>query len=79
MVPAVLDLFGEVPVSTLDIRAWLAAVPRIDPDSARAEHYVIGWDVVGKIKAAKLAGAFERIVAPREPPAGSWWLRFHWT
>ncbi len=73
-----LDLFGEVVITVPDVRAWLAAVPRIDPDSPRAEHYVRGWDVVGKIARAKREGWFDQVTAPREPPPGHWWLRFHW-
>lgn len=71
------DLFGEVPVTTLDIEAWLRAVPRIDPSSRHAADYVKSWGVVEKIKAAKLAGTFEAITAPC-PRAGAWWERFSW-
>ena len=73
------DLFGEVVVTQAAVRAWLVAVPRIDPDSPRAGHYVRGYDVVGKIRAAKARGLFDAVTAPRDPPPGHWWLRFRWT
>jgi hypothetical protein len=79
MRPHQLDLFGDVIITHQDVRAWLVAVPRIDPDSPRAEHYVRGWDVVGKIRAAKLCDRFEAVTAQREPPPGHWWLRFRWS
>lgn len=77
MRPHVLDLFGEVPVTTHDVDAWLLAVPRIDPKSRQAAHYITGWSVVEKIKAAKLAGTFDAITAP-PPSRPGWWHRFKW-
>lgn len=76
--PFPVDLFGQVPVTVQDVESWLRAVPRIDPHSPRAAHYVRAYDVPAKIAAAKLAGTFESITAPREPPPGHWWARFHW-
>lgn len=65
------DLFGEVVVTWDDVRLWLAAVPRIDPDSPRAANYFTGWNVPAKIRAAKLAGTFEAITQrPRQTGAG---------
>lgn len=61
------DLFGEVVVTWEDVRLWLTAVPRIDPDSPRAIRYAIGWNVPAKIRAAKLAGWFDQL-APAKPP-----------
>lgn len=58
---SVTDLFGEVPVTEADVRLWLLAVPRIDPDSPRAAHYVRGWNVPDKIRAAKLSGWFDTL------------------
>jgi hypothetical protein len=74
------DLFGEVVVTHDDVRAWLLAVPRIDPESARAAHYVKGYGVVDKIRAAKLQGLFDACTAPRmiEPQSQSWWDRMCW-
>jgi len=78
MVPYPRDLFGEVPVTTHDIDAWLQAVPRIAPGSPRAEHYVKAWGVVDKIKAAKLAGTFDAMTQRQSEPSPHWWARFSW-
>lgn len=59
-----LDLFGEVPITHDDLRAWVAAVPRIDPDSWRFDWYLKNWNVVDKVRAAKLAGTFEAAISP---------------
>lgn len=74
------DLFGEVVVTQQDVRAWLLAVPRIDPDSPRAAHYLRGYAVASKIAAAKLSGSFDAITAPRqlEPQSAAWWDRMTW-
>ncbi len=48
MEPQPLDLFGEVPVTFEDIDAWLLAVPRIDPSSWRAHHYVRQYKRAGE-------------------------------
>lgn len=55
------DLFGEVPVSVDDVRVWLRAVAGISPSSPRAAAYVRNYNVVEKIRAAKLAGAFDAL------------------
>jgi hypothetical protein len=78
MVPQALDLFGEVPVYRHDIDAWLRAVPRLEPGTKRAAHYVEAWRVVDKIKAAKLAGTFYDLVERGEAPLPFWWSRFSW-
>lgn len=78
MLPPLRDLFGDVVVTRDDIELWLTVVARLDPDSPRAEYYVRAWDVVGKIKRAKLAGTFDAATTPREPAPAKWWLRFHW-
>lgn len=72
------NLFGDVVVTLADIDAWLVAVPRIDPRSKRAAHYITAYNVVGKIKAAKLSGTFDDTVS--RPPELSpwWWDRFSW-
>lgn len=72
------DLFGEVVITLDDVRAWLQAVARLDPDSPRAATYVRQWRVVDKIRYAKLDGRFEAYTARRDPPNGHWWLRFRW-
>ena len=74
----ILDLFGEVRVTTLDIDAWLRAVPRMEPGTPRAARYVESWAVVDKIKRAKLDGRFELLTAPPRPGNGLWWERFNW-
>lgn len=74
----ILDLFGEVRVTTDDIDAWLRAVPRLEPGTPRAAHYVEAWGVVEKIKRAKLEGRFDAIVTPAPRGAGFWWERFNW-
>lgn len=47
--PMPVDLFSEVPVTLDDIEAW-DATPR------RRTWYAKCWDVVGKVRRAKLAG-----------------------
>ena len=80
MQPHVLDLFGEVIITRSDVRLWLLTVPRIDPDSHRAPAYIKSYDVVGKIRRAKLAGTFEASTSQRLIPPGSaaWWDRMCW-
>lgn len=73
-----LDLFGEVPVTTHDIDAWLRAIPRIEPGTRRAAQYVEDWAVVDKIRAAKLRGDFHQLTAQPEGPSPFWWTRFSW-
>jgi hypothetical protein len=79
--PSTVDLFGDVPVTHDDINAWLRQVPRIEPGSRRAAHYVQGYDVIGKIKRAKLEGTFEARTAPYVPRQADawWWERFDWS
>lgn len=64
------DLFGVVPVSIDEVRAWLIAVPKIDPDGPRAADYVRTWHVVEKIQAAKIAGTFDAAVKEKGPHDG---------
>jgi hypothetical protein len=63
------DLFGEIPVTLADVLAWMLAVPGIPPSSPRFGHYVRGYDVIGKIRAAKAAGTFERAIGELDTPA----------
>lgn len=74
------DLFGEVPVTTPEIDAWLRAIPRIEPGSPRAAYYVKHWDVPAKIRAAKLRGEWHQVerLADQREPAPFWWHRFTW-
>lgn len=74
----VLDLFGEVRITTHDVDAWLRAVPRIDPASPRAALYVQQWAVVDKIRRTKMDGTFDAITRPRHAPGAHWVQRFGW-
>lgn len=78
MAEPVLDLFGEVRITTHDVDAWLRAVPRLTPGTRRAAQYVESWGVVDKIRRAKLEGWFDLRVAPPQPGSGPWWERFNW-
>lgn len=51
------DLFGEVPITVPELRAWLLEVPGIDPDSPRAQHYLRAYNVTEKIARIKLEAA----------------------
>lgn len=55
------DLFGEVPVTWGEVYQWCAAVAGITPESWRFRYYCEHWNVPDKIRAAKMAGTFERI------------------
>ena len=55
------DLFGEIPVTWPEVAAWTIAVAGIAPDSWRFPHYVRGWNVPEKVRAAKLAGTFDQV------------------
>lgn len=59
--PLALPGFDTVQVTQADIDRWLIAVPRMDPASPRAAAYIRGYDVAGKVAAAKASGQFERI------------------
>lgn len=61
-----LDLFGEVPVLESEIVDWVEAVaPRWLTPEHSFRGYVRGYDVAGKIRAAKLAGVYEQIIDQR--------------
>lgn len=60
------DLFGEVRITVPEVRAWVLAVAGIPADSPRFEHYVLHWNVLEKIRAAKVAGTFAAIAAEGE-------------
>lgn len=55
------DLFGDVAVSFREIQIWLFKVPRMPYSSTRREWYTRGWNVVEKIKKAKLAGELAQV------------------
>lgn len=54
------DLFGEVIITYEDIATWLRTVPRFNDDTRKSAiaEYVNGYDVVNKIKRAKLNNSF---------------------
>lgn len=61
-----LDLFGEVPVLESEIVDWVEAVaPRWLTPERSYRGYVHGYDVAGKIRAAKLAGVYDQIIQQR--------------
>lgn len=67
------DLFGEIPVTEDDMRAWVAAVsPRWLYPERSYRSYVRGWNVADKVRAAKLAGTFDAITSQ---PATAWHAR----
>ena len=57
------DLFGEVAITDNDLYLWVAAVsPRwLSPPRSYAL-YLKSWHVADKVRAAKIAGSFDRIV-----------------
>ena len=57
-----LDLFGEVPVSIRDVELWLDRIVNFRGSSFRVAYYVLNWNVVEKIRAAKLAGVWEGLI-----------------
>lgn len=63
-----LDLFGEVPVTEEDLYDWVAAVSPVHLSERGFDHYVRRYDIAGKIRTAKLRGAFESITARRHQP-----------
>lgn len=62
------DLFGEIPVTEDDLRAWVAAVaPRwLEPERSY-RNYVRSWNVADKVRAAKLRGEFDTITSRPAP------------
>jgi hypothetical protein len=78
MRPRLRDLFGEIPVYTYEVEAWLLAVPKMHPNSPRAPWYVLHWDVAGKIRAFKATR--QPLPEPQAPGRGpgAWPDRFSW-
>lgn len=62
------DLFGDIVVTLDDVLSWMLAVPGIPPTSPRFAYYARFYNVIEKIKAAKAAGTFDRIVEPTDEP-----------
>jgi len=58
-----LDLFGEVPITWEEVYLWCERVPKIARDSWRLNYYLQNWNVPAKIRAAKLAGCFDAVIA----------------
>ena len=56
------DLFGEVPVSIRDVELWLDRIVNFRGGALRVGYYVLNWNVVEKIRAAKLAGTWEGLI-----------------
>jgi hypothetical protein len=51
------DLFGEIPVTWPEVWAWVEKATGLKPDSWRARYYVTNWNVVDKIRQAKMRKA----------------------
>lgn len=63
-----IDLFGQVPVTTDDLEAWVSAVSPIHLTDRLYDNYVRRYNVADKVRAAKLRGEFESLTAtPRAP------------
>lgn len=69
-----LDLFGQVAVTWPDVAVWLENVAGLAADSPRALAYVRGWDVPGKVAAAKLAGDWPPKKSPGRQAGGNPWM-----
>jgi hypothetical protein len=58
------DLFGEIPVSIRDVELWLDRVVNFRGSNARVAYYVLNWDVVAKIRSAKVRGTWDERIEP---------------
>lgn len=65
MLPPLLDLFGEIPVTRDDVDTWLDVVPAYPRTSWRRENYAASWNVPEKVRAAKAAGTWPEIEKAR--------------
>jgi hypothetical protein len=66
------DLFGEIPVTLEEVEHWLRTVPMLDPTTARAHTYAVAYDVIEKIRAAKVRGHWPRHFSKADtPPPGT--------
>ncbi len=57
-----LDLFGEVPVTQVDVEVWVAVIAPRYYQTRSMRNYIVDYDVPGKIRRAKLDGGFETIL-----------------
>ncbi|MBC3878777.1 hypothetical protein H8K38_13265 [Undibacterium sp. FT79W] len=63
------DLFGEVIILESDIFDWVSAVaPRWLTPERSFRNYVRGYNVVEKIRVAKLTGRYDDIISQRYEP-----------
>ena len=56
------DLFGEVPVTIRDVELWLDRIVNFRGSALRVAYYVLNWNVVDKIRAAKLDGSWQGLL-----------------
>jgi hypothetical protein len=58
-----LDLFGDVVVTTDELRQWVAAIAPAWCSSDRSlSFYIRQWNVADKVRHAKLAGTFDATI-----------------
>jgi hypothetical protein len=64
-----IDLFGQVPISEQDLENWVCAVaPRWLTPERSYQNYLAAYSIADKVRAAKLAGTFESIIAAPNIP-----------
>lgn len=62
------DLFGQVPITRTDLEDWVRAVaPHLAHSDWRMAHYIKGYNVADKVRAAKLEGTFFQLIEDRAP------------
>ena len=61
------DLFGEVPVTLAEVRAWVESSSPMNLAERGYDAYVRRYDVAGKVRAAKLRGDFDQAISRRPP------------
>ncbi|TFE37017.1 hypothetical protein E2553_43190 [Paraburkholderia dipogonis] len=58
-----LDLFGEVVVTSEDLERWVSALaPGFSLSEHRMAYYILHWNVADKVRRAKLAGTFDATI-----------------
>lgn len=63
------DLFGEIPVTETELFLWVKAVaPHYLSPERSFRNYVQSYNVVDKIKTAKLRGTFQDTIDSRREP-----------